>query len=201
VARPDTQLPFLKAKHARLTGRERTCLVGIAEECLKGLKAVQAIREGIAPDSDWVAVTQRLQESLNELADFVRAIPSAFQPILTQGPDRAAAGFGLPGLAWKQHVKGQGDEAGTFLNGLLRFLRRTKTKGPPGRRPKYPMKLVQFVNKLRAQKRPPTWKDVLPRCKERFPDVDYPKKLTSFKDHMQRLRREGGTPENLTGGG
>jgi hypothetical protein len=76
------------------------------------------------------------------------------------------------------------------MDSLRRDLRATTPRGEPGRPRKYPAKLIMYVRKLKGQTPPLGWKEVYRKCKEKFPDINFPKR-ESFIQHMQRVFREG----------
>jgi hypothetical protein len=69
---------------------------------------------------------------------------------------------------------------------LRRQLLGTAPRGEPGRRPKYPESVVNLVRRLLARGK--AWKDVYQKCREKYPQLNWPKCASFTRTMLRRLK-------------
>jgi hypothetical protein len=195
-----------------LSKRDKARLVCIVDKCIESYRVIRDLQRREEINSNqWGKATKALRIGLHELTSFAAAEPlfeaviekePLFEAVIGVGPRyhipldnpkeltvrRKMADKKLTELT-KKAFHETADKNQSFLEYLRRVLQATTPKGEPGRPPKYPTNLVDYVRGLRRVTPPTPWKEVIDKCKKRFKKVAY-RKPASFKRHMQRLLAE-----------
>ena len=207
---------FFKQRIGDLTADKKKGITHVVKECAERYESLRVIQRGWEPKAaqdsqeEWARAKRWVQpkgDFLDSLDNLDRLIPrdlsEVVRAVLNEGPNFRC----LPRLpseasaelrsrhdnaikSYRREFDELAAKVGSFFESLLDFLRRTPTKGDPGRKQEYPKSIAWHERQKASKSNKLTDKQLYQQARAQFPDEFHDNKLADPEAaYMAALRR------------